>query len=164
MTRHFSHRVRRLWRGKSGTNLIESAIVVPLLLLLTFSVIDFSTIFYSYLACENGVAQATRYGVTGNQMDDPSNPGTKLSRADSMVLAMRQATPTLTLPSSAFSFYSMAPGGSTWVSGVGGPNDIVKMNVTYTWSLLTPVLRPFFTSGQFSFTVSSAMKNEGRFN
>ena len=47
--------------------------------------------FYVYLALENGVSQATRYGVTGNLKDDPANPGTALNRVDSIKLAMRQA-------------------------------------------------------------------------
>ena len=85
---------RRL-RDTRGGSLVEAALITPLLLLLTFGIIDFASMFYVYLALENGVSQATRYGVTGNLKDDPMNPGTPLNRADSIKLAMRQATPTL---------------------------------------------------------------------
>jgi len=101
--------------------------------------------------------------VTGNQMDDPNKPGNKLSRPDSIKMAMRQATPTITLTDSAFTFSHLAVGGNTWIAGTGGPNEIDKVTIDYTWSLLTPVLRPFFTNGQIHLTVDSAMKNEGRF-
>jgi uncharacterized membrane protein (UPF0127 family) len=154
--------VRRL-RDSAGTSIVEAAILTPLLLLLTFSIADFGALFYVYLALENGVAQASRYGVTGNLMDDPANPGTPLSRTDSIKAAMRQATPTLTLPDSAFSFSSMAPGAAGWTAGTGGPGDIEKVTVDYTWTLMTPLLRPFFTAGQIHMTVASAMKNEARF-
>src|SRR3954465_4604801 len=93
-------RIRRLWRETAGVNMIEAAIITPLLLLLTFSVVDFASIFYVYLALENGLSQATRFAVTGNKMDDPLNPGSKLNRADSIKMAMRQATPTITLDDS----------------------------------------------------------------
>ena len=156
-------RATRSRRGERGATLVEAAIITPLLLLLTFSVVDFGGLFYAYLALENGVSQATRYAITGNQMEDPAHPGTQLSRTDSIIAAMRQATPTLTIPDSAFSFQHLPVGGSAWAGGVGGPNEVQKVTVTYTWQMLTPLLRPFFPSGQFQITVDSVMKNEGRF-
>src|SRR5262249_55425954 len=150
-------------RDTRGTNLLEAAIITPLLIMLTFSIVDFGALFYVYLALENGVSQASRYGVTGNLMDDPAHPGTPLSRVDSMKTAMRQATPTLTLDDSAFTVNHMPAGGSSWVAGTGGPGEIEKVTIDYTWDILTPIMRPFFTNGQIHFTVDSAMKNEARF-
>jgi len=155
--------MRRQLRGEKGATILEAAIVTPILLLLTFSIIDFASLFYVYLALENGASQATRYAVTGNQMDDPNNPGTKLSRPDSIKMAMRNATPTIALADTAFSFSHLPVGGSSWVAGTGGPSEIDKVTITYTWNLLTPLLWPFFTNGQINLTVESAMKNEGRF-
>ena len=163
MARVASRRVFRRLGDASGNTLLEAAIITPLLLLLTFSIVDFASLFYVYLALENGVSQATRYGVTGNLMDDPANPGSQLSRADSIKTAMRQATPSLTIADSAFTFSHLALGGNAWIGGTGGPSDIDKVTVDYTWTFLTPVLRPFFTNGQIHFTVESAMKNESRF-
>ena len=163
MRREYLHRAVRRLRDATGSNMVEAAIITPLLLLLTFAVIDFGGLFYAYLALENGVSQATRYGVTGNAMDDPAHPGTPLSRTDSMKLAMRQATPTLTLDDSAFTFQHMPTGGATWLAGTGGPSDIEKLEINYTWSFFDPLLRPFFPGGQMNITVDSSMKNEGRF-
>ena len=72
-------------------------------------------------------------------MDDPLNPGTPLSRVDSVKTAMRQATPTLTIPDGAFSF-SHRPSGPTgvWTAGPGGPTEIDKVTVGYTWNLFCP--------------------------
>lgn len=144
--------------------MVEAAIVTPLLLLLTFSVVDFASMFYVYLALENGVSQATRYAVTGNQQDDPNKPGSKLSRVDSIKATMRSATPTLTIDDSAFSFSHLAVGGSTWLAGTGGPNEVEKVTINYTWTVMTPVLRPFFPDGKVQLTVDSSMKNEPKFN
>jgi Flp pilus assembly protein TadG len=146
-----------------GNNLIEAAIITPLMVFMTFSIIDFATILYAYLSLENGVSQATRFAVTGNLLDDPNTPGAKLSRKDSIITAMRNATPTLTIPDDAFTFSHLPPGATTWVNGVGGPNAIEKVSVEYSWSLLSPVLRPFLADGQIRLVVDSAMKNEGRF-
>ena len=57
----------------------------------------------------------------------------------------------------------MAPGGSSWSGGTGGPGDIDKVTVTYNWTLMTPLLRMAFTGGQIQLRAESAMKNETRF-
>jgi Flp pilus assembly protein TadG len=156
-------RVQRLFRDASGVNLLEAAIITPLLLLLTFGIVDFGSVFYAWLAIENGVSQATRYAVTGNQMDDPNNPGTQLSRIDSIKQALRDATPTLTIPDQAITFQHMPLSGGGWQAGAGAPNEIQKVSVDYTWNIMTPLIRPFFQGGQLLIHVESAMKNEDRF-
>jgi Flp pilus assembly protein TadG len=154
--------IRRLGDAK-GANLVEAAIVTPLLLLLTLGIVDFSAMFYAYLALEHGVSQATRLAITGQTLNDPS--GTAMSRQNSIIQRMRETTPTLTLPDAAFAFSSMRPPAGTWNNGsLGGPGDIGRVTVTYTWTFMTPLIRPFFPSGQVVLRVSSTMKNEAVFN
>ena len=160
MTLMANLRKRRLTRLRSarGATLIEAAIITPLLLLLTFSIVDFGALLYIYLTLESGVSQATRFAVTNT-----ATPG--MTREQSIMNAMRTATPTLTLPDSAFTFSFMAPGASTFTNGAaGGPGDIGKVQVNYTWNIMTPLIRPFFTGGQVNLRVESAMKNEGAWN
>ncbi|HEV3215112.1 MAG TPA: TadE/TadG family type IV pilus assembly protein [Vicinamibacterales bacterium] len=154
--------VRRLG-GSNGSNLLEAAIITPLLLILTLGLVDFASMFYVYLALENGVSLATRYAVTGNQMADPNNPSQLLSHDDSIKAAMRQATPALTIADADFTFNHMPMGGSGWLGGSGGPGDIAKVTIDYVWVPLTPILRPFLTNGQLMVEVASAMKNESKF-
>jgi Flp pilus assembly protein TadG len=149
-----TRRLRRLIRDVSGANLVEAAIATPLVLLLTFSIADFSTLFFVYLALEHGVSEATRVGVTG---------GTAGNREAALKAAMRAATPALTIPDNAFSFSHLSPGGSGWVSGAGGPDDIDKVTVQYSWQLMTPLLRPLFPGGAINIRVESSRKNEWRF-
>ena len=54
----------------------------------------------------------------------------------------------------------MSPAGGRGAAGIGGPSDIGKVTVDYDWNLMTPLIRPFFPSGQIHFTVASSMKNE----
>jgi Flp pilus assembly protein TadG len=157
-------RVASGWRDERGQSILEAAIVTPLLVLLTFGIMEFAIVFYQYLALENGVSQATRYAITGNQMNDPGNPGNLLSATQSIETAMRQATPTLTLPDGDFTFSHMTPGSTTWTAGTGNPNDIEKVAINYTWTIMTPIMRQFFPGGQITLRVESAMKNEPRFN
>jgi hypothetical protein len=141
------HARRANWRA------VRQLVALRLLMLVTFAICDVSTLFFVYLSLENGVTQATRAGVTG----------TTGSREAALMAAMRDATPVLTIPDEAFSFSHLPPGASTWVSGSGGPDDIDKLTVNFTWHLMTPVLRPFFTGGDVRIRVESARKNEWRF-
>ena len=146
---------RRLKDGK-GSNIVEMALVMPLLFLLTFSIVDFASMFYVYLALENGVSQAARYGVTGNVL-----PGK--TRDESIREAMRNATPSLTIDDDAFTFSHLVPGTVNWLPGSGNPTEISRVKVTYSWALMTPFIRELFPSGQINIAVESAMLNEPRF-
>lgn len=156
MKRNFLHRVVKRLSDSKGTNMIEAAIITPLLLIVSFATMDFAIMLYVHLALANGVSQATRYIVPGTMM-----PG--LSREGTIRAAMRDNTPTITLDDAAFTFSHMSAGGGSWVAGTGGPNDVEKLTVEYTYELITPFLKPLFPGGHINFRVESAMKNEGLF-
>ncbi len=139
--------------------MIEAALITPMLLILTFAILDFSMILYTWLTLESGVSQATRYGVTGNLMGG-------MSREESIRQAFRNATPTLTVADGAFSFSHMSGGGGGgWTGGTGQPNDIEKVTVNYTYDLMVLglLMGPLFNTTEINFSVESAMKNEGVF-
>ena len=157
MTRLHSaiRRLRRL-RDTDGASMLEAAIVTPLMLLLTIGIMEFGSVFYVLLALQNGASQATRFAVTGNTL-----PGS--SRVDSIKTAMRQSTPALTIPDSAFAFSHLPAGGSVFVGGTGAPGEVEKVTITYTWTFFTPLMRPFFPTGRMTLSVDSTMRNEPRF-
>jgi Flp pilus assembly protein TadG len=150
------HRAMRRLRDTDGASMMEAAIITPLLLMLTVGVMEFGSMFYVFLALQNGVSQATRYAITGNTVGASS-------RADSIKTVMRQATPTLTIPDSAFTFSHLPEGGSGFVAGPGGPGEVEKVTIAYTWTLFTPLMRPLFPSGKLTIRVDSTMKNEPKF-
>jgi hypothetical protein len=87
-----------------------------------------------------------------------------MNREASIKARMRESTPTLTIPDSAFSFSFMPPGGSAWSSGLGGPGDVGRVQVEYNWQFMTPLIRPFFgPSGAITLRVQSTMRNEAVF-
>ena len=86
--------------------------------------------FYVYVSLENGVSQATRYAVTGNTMDDPDNPGPTLSAKASIKAAMRQATPTITIPDTTFTFSHMAPAARLGSAAPAGPATSARSRST----------------------------------
>ena len=151
-----SHRVVTRLRNTRGNSLVEAAIILPLLMLLTLGIVEFATMFWVWLALQNGASQGTRYAVTGNLVEGQS-------REESIKSAMRQATPSLTLDDGAFVFSHLPPGGGGWAGGAGGPGDIIKVTVNYAWTPMIPLIGAFFPGGDINFAVESAMKNEARF-
>src|SRR5437870_11614873 len=127
---------RRDRRSSCGTALAETGIIITLLIPLTFAVLDFAGILYAFQAMQNGVSQATRFAVTGNYGTDAS--GAALPRDASIRQAMRAATPGFQIADNAFTFYNV----SKVTPDTGGPTDIIRVTVSYSWQLLTPLLLP----------------------
>ena len=80
-------------RSERGQALVETAFILFLLLFLILAIFDFSVLFYVYLSLEQGISEATRYQITGQQMPDPNSPGNLLSRDDSVNMAVRKSNP-----------------------------------------------------------------------
>lgn len=51
----------QLWRDRSGTSLLETAIVLPFVLILAFGVIEYGNALYMHHQVETGVRDAARY-------------------------------------------------------------------------------------------------------
>ncbi|NWG14769.1 MAG: pilus assembly protein [Acidobacteria bacterium] len=148
------------WKSGKGQTLAETAIVLILLLMLTFAIIDFALIFYAHLTLEHGIAHATRYAITGQLMQviDPitGSPVT-LDRRSSILKAMQDVTPTLDLSTASYAFENITnPAGDP----TGGPGDVIKITVSYDWRIVTPLISPLFPNGKITLTVSSTSKNE----
>lgn len=152
--------LKRFLRDCDGNNLLEGAMVTPLLLLLTFGIVDFASMFHVYVSMESGISQATRFAVTGATKEDPNKPGTPLGREGTIKLVMQDASPTLNVNAMTFTFSHMTPGSTSWAGGAGGPGDIGRVAVDYSWVPLTPILGPFLTDGKMTLSVESAMKIE----
>lgn len=50
-------------RGERGQDLIEFALLLPLLLFLVLGIIDFSLVFFSYNTISNAAREGARYGI-----------------------------------------------------------------------------------------------------
>ena len=62
--------LRSLIKNERGQNMIEMALVLPILLLLLFGIIEFGRIFYSFLSINNGARAGARYAAVHVVDDD----------------------------------------------------------------------------------------------
>jgi hypothetical protein len=128
---------------------VEFALVVPMALLLFVGIIEVGHYYYARLTLRHSVLEATRFAVTGSQLQDPES-GDTLTRAESISRILRLAAPALPVDLERLSIEP--PDG-------GGPGEIVRLSATYSYGFSLPLIRQFFPE-RLEFTVSSAMKNE----
>jgi hypothetical protein len=97
---------------------------------------------------QNAVRQAGRYAITGQAMSG-------VNRYSSILQTVSNYT------------QGVANSGNTTVcsntggcGNAGGPGDVVTVTVTFNYKFHTPLLRVFFTNGQYPIKVSSSFANE----
>ena len=140
-------------RRTPGQALVETAIGIVLLVLLSLSVVEAAMLFFAYLTLQNGVTAATRFGVTGQDPNDDDHP---TRHEDSIKRVMRDATG-LTLEDGEFTFYDI----TTQSSGTGGPDDIIQVTVTHPLPLISLMVWPLVgNGGVITLRVSAMMRNE----
>ena len=141
-------------RSTSGTSALEFAFVLPMFVLLLLGIVDFSRLFYVELTLQNAVRQAGRFAITGNHLANPQNPGTSMSRVQSITQIAQNAA--LGLSVSQISISSIQGG----TGNAGGPQDTCTISLTENLKMLTPLIGAFFRNNTYTFTVSAAFKNE----
>jgi Flp pilus assembly protein TadG len=148
--------MRSLWerfKNDDGANLVEAALVLPMVLWVIFAGVEFAGIFYAQMSLQNGVTLATRYAITQNV-----RPGQ--TRQASIIATLNEDTPSLTIDPSTITFSHLDPGSATWAAGDGAPGSVEKIAVDYTWHLLTPFMPSMFGTPTITLHAEASMKNE----
>ena len=152
--------------NNKGQALVEFSLMALLLFILLFAIADIGMMFYVNLTMQNAVREGTRYAVTGQ-----SNLGT--DRMSALIQKIKDSSnglydknlhnpkdPEIKVITPSNVTFANYTSGVVQTGNPGQPNDVIMVSLTYTWPLITPVLKPFFKAGQYTFTVESTMKNE----
>lgn len=152
--------------NRKGQATVEFALTALVLFLVLFALIDFSIMFFVNLTMQHAVREGARYAVTGqgkNGADRRKNMVDKISDSSYGLYeknAGSRKDPEIRLisypDSGAFSNYT----GSEIHGDTGEPSQVIMVQLAYSWPLLTPIIRPFFDNGQYSFVVRTTMKHE----
>ena len=139
---------RLAWsRGRKGAELIEFALVLPLLLLIIAGIIDFGFLFQSYEAVTNAAREGARVGVL---------PGYSGADVQARVSSYISASGLPNAATAAMTTRSVATGG-------GPPVDVIDVTVTYPHAFLVlgPISGLFGGSfGTVTLTAVSSMRVE----
>ncbi|MGN7297719.1 TadE/TadG family type IV pilus assembly protein [Ferdinandcohnia sp. SAFN-114] len=137
-------------KSQKGQSLVETALILPIILMILFGITDFGRIFHAYLTLDHAGREAARVATVGSDLgtiqttisnatdtlesDDPSNPKMvgKTVYFGSTVVTDASATPT---------------------SG-----EEVKIELTYEVDFLTPIIGQII--GEFDLKDTTVMRVE----
>src|SRR5690349_21987343 len=72
--------IRRKLRARAGQSLVETALVIPVLALLTFGLLDFGRAYYFQVAVTNAAREGSRTGIL-NVYTGPQSPSCSSSNS-----------------------------------------------------------------------------------
>ncbi len=149
---------------EKGSSLVEFAIAITLFFTVLFAIIDFSYLYWVNLTMQHAVREGARYAVVGRTDLDPTPQGTAQDKCDAAIQEIKNqsmglydtvsAVVTLKTMDANGNFVTL-PANTCWSA-----NQIILIDLDCSVPLLTPYIRPFFTSGVYKFSVSATMKNE----
>jgi Flp pilus assembly protein TadG len=149
------------WRGRAGQSLVEMAMVLPILTLLTFGLVDFGRAYYFQVSITNAAREGARVGIL-NIYTGPKNPtcsnsnayatcpvqiDSAISQAVTNELAYSNITPgsiTICPPHDSTGSTAGCPDSSNRVDNwlaQNPTNYYVTVNVKYDFQLYTPLMQ-----------------------
>jgi Flp pilus assembly protein TadG len=155
---------------EKGAALVEFAMVAVFFITVLFAIIEFGYLYWVNLTMQHAVREGARYAaVTGPSNFSAPTPQNPASQAEQRCNAVVDAIKTNSMglydkvsPNLTFSTVNTDTGNIVAIdSNCGGATEIIMIKLACTLPLITPIMRPFFTNGEYNFNVSATMKNEG---
>jgi Flp pilus assembly protein TadG len=143
----------------AGMIVVEFAMASIVVFMLIFGILDFARVHFSRSRLQYAVSQSARFATVGATLDDPNNPGTKMTRQDSILYLVKKLSCLPGIGNSDIKITAKNSAGQT-SNGPGGPGDIVTVEATYRVKLVAPYLGPLFTNNLFTFKCGTSFRNE----
>ncbi len=125
-------------RGEKGQDIVEFALILPILLLLIMGIVDFGRAYNTWMMVTHGAREGARYAAVGYSNSEIED-------------RIRETTPNLTVA------VSISPGDRTGYQS-GEP---VTVGVTTEFELITGIIAEFFTENPFPLSSTAEMRYEG---
>ncbi|MCG9580198.1 pilus assembly protein [Vibrio tubiashii] len=154
-----SHSKTRFSRShQTGTTLVEFSLVASVFFLVFFTIVDLSIYNYVKLTMQNAVREGARYAVTGRSDLDPDGNGNREAAVTRMISDASNGYLDRVMNEHEGLRVEDIDGNS--VSGFGSAGEIIAIHLDCEWTTVSPLIYPFVDDGKYSFTVSTAMRNE----
>ena len=130
---------RRIGRGYRGQSMVETALVLPIIILLLVAIIDFGLLFNNYIVLSNATREGARKAAVGATDETIASIVTSLTGTLDQSLLVVQITPTVDLRK----------------HGVE-----VTVSANYENRLITPIIGAFFDGGAADLYSKTVMRVE----
>lgn len=155
-------------RNNKGVTALETAVVLPVFLLMIFGIIEFALMMHVSSLVENATHEAARKGSTGDVYGDlnPDNLDRdafieKYLRARLGGWVRDEGVITISTKTAGSLQEVISGGGGGGALKFGDAGEAVLYTVTYNWKILTPVMAQIIgTNGFFPIRSSVVVQNE----
>ena len=156
-------------KTERGSNMVEFALIAPMLFFLMFVIMELGVMFWVNLTMQYAVREGARYSITGQSNLDPATANQQRYLAviqrikDSSMGMYSKLNPTISVNGT--SIASSAYNNSMF----GAAGDIVVLKLDCTWPVVTPAWRLMALinpgvlpspPGTYVFSVAATMRNE----
>ncbi len=143
---------------------MEFALVLPLLLVLIFTIVDFGMYFFISHTVQFATREGVRLALVGRQVTDAG--GNLLNREASIVQTIGDKARIAVNPSTLqISVYPVAAGFSDptdWSTTMdaGGPGSYMRVKTRYQYKFITPLLAALAPGGKVTIQAQATYRNE----
>ena len=154
----------RLVRNGKGVELMEFALVLPMFLMLSFAIVDFTLCFFAQHTLQYATREGVRLALVGRQLNDAS--GSPLTREASIVKAIRDNVAVAVSPSAVqISIYPVETDfsdPSNWkvTQNAGAPGSYMRVRTSYIYHFMTPFVGSFVSGGNLTLRAEATYRNE----
>ncbi|KJY83009.1 pilus assembly protein TadE [Vibrio galatheae] len=145
-------------RQQAGTAIIEFSLVAAVFFSIFFTIVDLSIYNYVKLTMQNAVREGARYAVTGRADLDPDGKGDRNAAVKQMIETASNGY--LDKVMNIDQDLRVEDVDGNVVNGFGASGEIIAIHLDCEWPVSSPLIYPFIEGGNYTFTVSTAMKNE----
>lgn len=144
-------------KKQSGLAIVEMSVVASFFFFLFFIIVDLSVFSYVKLTMQNAVREGTRYAITGRSDLDPDGNGV---REAAILAKVNEASHGYLERVMRIEDVRVEDLDGNPVTGFGQGGDIIAIHLDCEWTSISPFTHLFLDDGKYTFTVSSAMRNE----
>jgi hypothetical protein len=138
---------------RRGLSIVETALAIPLLLLLVFGTVDLGRVLFGHLTLQHAVREAGRFAVTGRVLERTNGEHPRLDSVIRTAIFWAEPFPL----TAADIVINSRLGGE---GSAGGPGDLVTISIRYPIRFLTPMIGKLFPGGRYVVDVSTTFRNE----
>jgi hypothetical protein len=151
---------------EKGAAVVELALLAPFYFLLVLGIVELGIMFWVDLTMQFAVREGARYAVTGQNNLDPNASNQQRYLAiiqairDNSIGLFDQVHPVIATSINGGPLQTYGDPGQYNSGMFGGPGDIVMLQLNCYWPLLIPLAAPYFSGGNYNFSVAATMRNE----
>jgi hypothetical protein len=145
--------------SERGTATVETALASVVFFMMVIGILDLGRIQFYRSNLQHAVSSSTRFATLGATLDDPSKPGSKLSREESIVQTIRKMSGISSIDSGNVKIGAVTADGRS-LTGAGGPGDVITITASHEIPLVAPYLHLMFPEGRYRFRCSASFRNE----